>query len=74
MIQIAMSVAENNHKCYLVPFLLPSFLYTLFTAHAEKSKSGKGILLSGLFLYGCRVFLEAVGKKDWILEHIRSPF
>lgn len=75
MIQIATSVVENNHKCYLVPFLLlPSFLYALFTAHAEKSKSGKGILLSGLLLYGCRGFLEAAGKKDWILEHTTGPF
>lgn len=74
MIQIATSVAENNHKCYLVLFLLPAFLYTLFTAHAVKSKSAKGILLSGFFLYGCRVFLEAAGKNDWILEHTRGPF
>lgn len=40
-----MPVAENNHNCYLVPFLHPSFLCPLFTADEQKASWGKHFIV-----------------------------
>lgn len=59
----------------LLGSLSSSFLFVRFVhSPCWKSKSGKGVLLSGLLLYGCRVFSEAASKKDLILKYTRGLF
>lgn len=65
MIQIT-SVVENNHNCYSVPFLHPSFLCPLFTADEEKASRGK--------TFYCRVFFFMVAGFSWKQQAKRTGF